>query len=406
MKRLVIALEVKPQVSTSNFSLIKESNQSELRIQDVSSMSHKENDGQTPNKRQRLDSDADASGSAETQPPPSGVAAEMQQSGGSDSGSGDVARPLAVTVSEPELSERLRQVMLCNVCLELPHPDENYQCKLGHILCEDCVTRLLAEAALKSSEAQCPHCRTRISWKELTKNLAVGQTLWELPKNCADCEQQIESKCMANHLKTECGKRLVQCQYRCLGCTWEGCQEASSEHESSCRYLKLSSDQILSELREIDEQDELTGLSIRQCYRELRAQRIFYEDLELRWPQASLQNNTEWRFQSPTIFVFEDTWRLRVKLVKSTETNHGLSYSLKLLSSPRGVVKVRYFAILPSMSVRAKHLQDVEQQLNEDQFTQAGQSGDFKQLPMSCPTATYRLLAMPRIKLRLWMMLH
>ncbi|XP_034482933.1 cysteine and histidine-rich protein 1 homolog [Drosophila innubila] len=365
-------------------------------------MFNKLNDGQQAHKRQRLDADSDAdaesSDSAETQPPSD--VSEVQKAGGS----GDGAR--AISVSEPELSERLRLVMLCNVCLELPNPDENYQCSLGHILCEDCVTRLLAEAALKSSEAQCPHCRTPISWKELTKNLAVGQTLCELPKTCADCEQQMEYKSMANHLKMECSKRLVQCQYRCLGCFWEGCQESRIEHESSCKNLKMSSDQILTELQLIDEEDQLTGLSIRRCYRELSAQRIFYQDLELHWPQAPSQQNNEWTLQSPTIFVFENTWRLRVKLVTNTETNHCLSYCLKLLSSPQETMKVKFFATLPATSVRFKHLSDVEQQLNQDQFTHAGQCGDFKQLPMSCSTAIYRLLAMPSIKLRLWMMLH
>lgn len=339
-----------------------------------------------PCKRQRLDVDPEPGGSADPEQP---------------SGSGtDAAR------TEPELSERLRKVMLCTVCLELPHPDDSYQCSLGHIVCEDCVTRLLAEAALNNREAQCPHCRTHISWQELTKNLAVGQTLWELPKSCSDCEQQMEYKCMAKHLKTECAKRLVHCQYRCLGCTWQGCQEDSSQHESSCRNLQMSSDEIIHELATIDRLEQMAAQPLRQCHRQLSAPRISYEDLDLRWPQHSSRLNGELRFQSPTIFVFEESWRLRVKLVLGTGTERRLSYSLKILSSPQEVLLVKYFATLPAIHVRAKQLMDVEPQLNESFFNLAGQSSEFKLLPMSCQIATYRLLAMPRIKLRLWMMLN
>ncbi|EDW19005.1 cysteine and histidine-rich protein 1 homolog [Drosophila mojavensis] len=351
-------------------------------------MPNTDDEGARPCKRQRLNSDVEPSGAGQTDP-------------SSGSSTADVAR------GEPELSERLRKVMLCTVCLELPHPDDSYQCTLGHIVCEDCVTRLLAEAVLNSRDAQCPHCRTHISWQELTKNLAVGQTLWELPKSCSDCEQQMEYKSLAKHLKTECSKRLVHCQYRCLGCTWQGCQEDSIQHEANCNYLQLSSDEILTALDTIDQLEQMAVHSLRQCHRQLSAKRISYEDLDLRWPLHTCRLDAEVRFQAPTIYVFEETWRVRIRLVVTGPGNERqLSYSLKILSSPREILSVKYFATLPAVYVRPKQLMDVEPELNEAYYNLAGQSSDFKLLPMSCPLATYRLLAMPCMKLRLWMMLN
>ncbi|KAH8408051.1 hypothetical protein KR222_002624, partial [Zaprionus bogoriensis] len=308
-------------------------------------------------------------------------------------------------IATPELSERLRKVMLCTVCLDLPHPDNSYQCSLGHIVCEDCVTRLLAEAALNQRDAQCPHCRTHISWPELSKNLAVGQTLWELPKKCPDCEQQMEYKLLAQHLKQECGKRVVHCQYRCLGCQWRGCHEACAQHEGSCKHYHMSGEDILSALHNMDELDQLACLGMRQCHRALSCRRIFYEDLELHWPHNLSLLSNEVRFQLSPIDVFEERWRLRVRLLQGSGTDRQLSYCLKLVSMPAETMSIKYFATLPALYVQAKQLMDVEQQLNEIVFTSSGQSDIFKQLPMSCPIATYRLLAMPRIKLRLWMML-
>ncbi|TDG45369.1 hypothetical protein AWZ03_008227 [Drosophila navojoa] len=351
-------------------------------------MSNTDEGGERPCKRQRLNSDVESSGEGRTDP-------------SSSSSTADIAR------AEPALSERLRKVMLCTVCLELPHPDDSYQCTLGHIVCEDCVTRLLAEAVLNCRNAQCPHCRTHISWQELTKNLAVGQTLWELPKSCSDCEQQMEWKSLANHLKTECSKRLVLCQYRCLGCIWQGCQEDSIQHEAHCEYLQMSSDEILTSLDTIDQLEQMAVHSLHQCHRQLSAKRISYEDLELSWPQNTSRLAAVVRLQVPTMHVFEETWRLRVQLaVEGPGNERQLSYSLKILSSPREILRVKYFATLPAAYVRAKQLMDVEPKLSEAYYNMAGQSSEFKLLPMSCPIATYRLLAMPRIKLRLWMMLN
>lgn len=306
---------------------------------------------------------------------------------------------------QPELSERLRKVMLCTVCLDLPHPNESYQCSLGHIVCEDCVTRLLAEAAVNARDAQCPHCRTRISWAELSKNLAVCQTLWELSKKCPDCEQLLEYKFLEKHMKLECCKRPVMCQYRCLGCPWHGCHEDSAKHEAGCTHCELSGLQLLPTLRVMDELDKWESKAMRLCFRSMSANRIFYEDLELHWPQHVSRQSYELRFTLSTMFAFEETWRLRVKLIQGPGEDRRLSYCLKLISEPREMMLVKYFATLPALFVQAKQLTDVEQQLNEVIYTCAGQSDQFKPLPMSCALATYRLLAMPRIKLRIWMIL-
>ncbi|KAH8306934.1 hypothetical protein KR044_001443, partial [Drosophila immigrans] len=353
-------------------------------------MSDQEEVCPTPSKRLRLDSDATGAGDAQVE---------------DRDASGDGPR----VSTELELGERLRKVMLCTVCLELPHPNENYQCALGHILCEDCATRLLAQAAMKRLTAHCPHCRTPISWNELTKNLAVGQTLWELPKGCPDCEQQMDYKSLPNHLKNECSKRVVKCKYRCLGCTWQDCQEQNAEHEASCKYLSMGSDEILAELQVRDAQELLAARPLRLCYKHLSAQRIFSQDLELSWPQRASNFNTEWKFRVSMMYVFENAWgvRFRLRANSESESDNCLGYSLKLLTAPVAPMRVKYFVTLPAMHVcNIKQLRDVQHQFNEHEFCAAQQRGDFCELQMRCPMAIYRLLAMPCIKMRLWMLLN
>ncbi|KAH8372184.1 hypothetical protein KR093_010495 [Drosophila rubida] len=359
-------------------------------------MSEMERNGMLPPKRRRLDHNEPSTGTPETP--------GDQQAEPDPGGAGDAPR----VSTDLELGERLRKVMLCTVCLELPHPDENYQCTLGHILCEDCATRLLAQAAMKQLTACCPHCRTPISWKEMCKNLAVGQTLWELPKCCPECELQMDYKLLEHHLKSECSKRWVKCQYRCLGCRWEGCRAESAAHEAHCKHLAMSSDQILSELQQMDAQQQMAAHAMHVCYRQLSAQRIFSEDLELRWQPMSTRHNSEWKFHASTIYVFEHTWAVRSKLRVNTETeaDNCLSYSLKLLTTPTGPIRVKYFITLPALYVRHKQMRDVQHQLNENVFRVAGQKSEFWQLQMRCPMAIYRILAMPCIRLRIWMLLH
>lgn len=362
-------------------------------------MSNNDQDGQPPFKRQRLDTDAMTSGLGEEQPPNEATEEQQPEAGCS----GNVAR----SVAESELSQRLSNILICIVCLEVPPPGENYQCNLGHIICETCVSRLLADANLRCTEVHCPHCRTPIRWWELTKNLAVGQTISELPTSCSECKQQMETKCLDYHLRMECGKRLVQCQYRCLGCTWKGCQDASDSHETTCKSLDLNSDQILAEVHETDDKDLLAIQFLRECHRELSAHRIFYADLEMRGPQDSgVQSGlTQWKFYSPTFCSFEDTYRLRGRVLINRNNEYSISYRLILISPPRGPIRVKHFVILPN-SVKTPTVTAVMKHFNEDLFTQGRQRGDFKEVLMLCPKDTYLLLAVPCLKLRIWMFLH
>ncbi|XP_060659306.1 zinc finger TRAF-type-containing protein 1 homolog [Drosophila nasuta] len=352
-------------------------------------MSDLEEESPMPAKRPRLDNEGEVQDQADS---------------ADTDGDGDALR----TSKELELGERLRNVMQCVVCLELPHPDESFQCAWGHILCEDCATRLMALAATTRRSAICPHCRTPISWAEITQNLVVGQMLWELPIECPDCEERMDYKSRENHMKNECRKRVVQCQFRSLGCTWERCHEDEAEHKDKCKYLNMSSDQILSALQAVDEREQFDTRSLHLCYKSLRAVRMVFEDLELRWPQTPATNSTEWKFHSSTIYVFENTWAVRSRMSMNTETedNHCLSYSLKLLTTPHNTLLVKYFVTLPALFARKKQLNDVLYDLKENEFNAAGDKSDFWEVAVSCPKAIYRLLAMPCIKLRIWMLLH
>ncbi|XP_033149411.1 cysteine and histidine-rich protein 1 homolog [Drosophila busckii] len=306
---------------------------------------------------------------------------------------------------EDELSERLRKILVCTVCLELPHPEESYQCRLGHIVCENCATRLLADAAMHYQEAQCPQCRTGISWQTMTQNLVVGQTLWELPKSCSECEQQMEYKFLERHMREQCGKRRVQCEYRCLGCSWECWQQQREQHQQQCATLSMSGEEILSKLQARDKLEQLESLNLRQCIYQISAQRIYYCDVQLRWPVRNIRMSNELRFVTSELTAFEESWSLRVRLLLGENADQ-LRYKLKLVSMPRGTLHVKYFATLPLLCVHSrKQLQDVDQQLCEMRYERAGQASPFQQLPMRHHMAAYRLLAMPSICLRVWITL-
>ncbi|XP_030387499.1 cysteine and histidine-rich protein 1 homolog [Scaptodrosophila lebanonensis] len=305
----------------------------------------------------------------------------------------------------PDLGERLRFVMLCNVCHEVPHPEENHQCTRGHIICDECCTRILAEAVLRNKEAKCPQCRVRISWPELSTNLILKQALWELPSRCGQCDCEISNKSLAHHIQSECRRRQVACQYRCLGCDWRGSYEDCAPHEAFCTYPHKSADEILEALLEIESRTFYDNQGLRECQERLSAQRVFFFDVELSFRRQSGQHRL--LLESMPISAFEELWQLRLRISPNTDrSQRKLSYSLMLMTVPKESLYVSFFVNVPDRADTAKQLMDIEPLLHKQRFRLAEQSSGFKELTFRSPDAIYRLLAMQPVCLRLWIFMN
>ncbi|KAH8328081.1 hypothetical protein KR067_003694, partial [Drosophila pandora] len=302
-----------------------------------------------------------------------------------------------------DLGERLNQLMLCVVCHEVPHPDKSYQCSVGHILCDDCVSHILADAAISNTEAQCPVCRVRMTWSDLGQNAVVRQALWELSKNCLLCGLVVTLKGLTSHLENDCELRRVSCRFRCLGCDWVGAYAICPMHEAGCQFPKMNGEEIQGAL---EKADNLERKSLQQAVRflhELSQRRIFFRNLEIFWKTDWAMTNTERFLDSQSFEAYGNQWILRLRVSLSLDDIPVKVKSTLLLKvPPKEVITVRYLVLMPSRQGSDKNMQDILANLVERQYV-AGTAERYQDLPMQSPMALYRLLAMQRIVLRLWM---
>ena len=122
-------------------------------------------------------------------------------------------RDEAIRETEAKRQARMREIVQCVVCLRVPprylvpREEKIFQCQNGHIICNDCSSKI---------GAQCPSCRTainKLTGDKKIRNLAVEQIIESLDcYNCQnlDCEFSGNFCEMALH-KKKCEYRLVQC---------------------------------------------------------------------------------------------------------------------------------------------------------------------------------------------------
>lgn len=52
-----------------------------------------------------------------------------------------------------------------------------FQCQNGHLLCEICLSRLLADAKLRNVETKCPFCRIPLNFDRVSRNRVVEEII-------------------------------------------------------------------------------------------------------------------------------------------------------------------------------------------------------------------------------------
>ncbi|KAH8298348.1 hypothetical protein KR018_006564, partial [Drosophila ironensis] len=302
-----------------------------------------------------------------------------------------------------DLAERLNQLMLCVVCHEVPFPDKSYQCLIGHILCDDCVTHILADAAITEQEAQCPVCRIRMTWHDLSRNSVLRQALWELAKTCILCGNLVPLKEFTHHLEAECEHRQVSCQYRCLGCGWAGPFVKSSAHEEACEFPQKSCEEIAKELERADALRRSRQQQLLSFHHELGRSRIFFRNLELFW-QRSETTFTESHLCSQNFDAYANQWMLRLRVTLSNEDiPQSMSTNLLLKSAPKEPLSLRYLVLMANPLGGEKRIQqDIRPKMVLRSFVAANLEGEFFELPLENRKAMYRILGMQNIVLRLW----
>ncbi|XP_026849821.1 uncharacterized protein LOC113566858 [Drosophila persimilis] len=141
-----------------------------------------------------------------------------------------------------------------------------------------------------------------------------------------------------------------------------------------------------------------------QLHRVLSASRVEFFTLRMKWIHRSegLHPRT---LESETIRAFEEDWVLRLRLKRAGE-KITVSGQLLLSTTPRVSLMVDHLIQMPQSVCSAKQLHDIRPRIYRHIFDSTGKCANRQELPLAGPQALYRLFAMTRIQLRLWMFLH
>ncbi|XP_026850198.1 cysteine and histidine-rich protein 1 homolog [Drosophila persimilis] len=237
------------------------------------------------------------------------------------------------------------------------------------------------------------------------QNLVVRQTLWELPISCLSCNDQFsDRKDLSRHLEFVCEGRVVCWKYHCVGCSWKGSYKDSVSHDSDCGFPQKQVKEILDILLHVEDRELEAQKPVLQLHRVLSASRVEFFTLRMKWIHRSegLHPRT---LESETIRAFEEDWVLRLRLKRAGE-KITVSGQLLLSTTPRVSLMVDHLIQMPQSVCSAKQLHDIRPRIYRHIFDSTGKCAKRQELPLAGPQALYRLFAMTRIQLRLWMFLH
>lgn len=150
---------------------------------------------------------------------------------------------------EPDVpNKEVSSYLCCTVCMDAPGCNI-FQCTSGHVICECCLETLCRNKYtptglehLRKSECtirvECPTCRLNT---EFCRNLAVEQTIADLPTACQFCAMTLTRGTLQAHALTCASAPDVACS-RCVeGCAWTGKPSDRAQHETACPIVRLCS---------------------------------------------------------------------------------------------------------------------------------------------------------------------
>ncbi|KAH8267479.1 hypothetical protein KR018_007245 [Drosophila ironensis] len=292
---------------------------------------------------------------------------------------------------------RLNELMLCNVCHEVPLPDDLVQCSAGHVLCEDCTTYIISDSKIQKKTARCPVCRTDLEWRLLLRNPLLRETVSECLKCCHLCFEMQVIKNYERHLKEECVLRQVNCRYRCLGCEWNGAAETAAEHEEHCKFVKMNRQELLDSLEledAIEREENMTPILFLQM---LSSMQVFQGNVQVYWDPEAVAGDyvTSRKLESQPFVCYDERWLLRMTV--SHYNTPTLRYCLHLLSTPKEP-KTVYYMIM----VSDKRVSNIKPEIHARTYVAEDNEGVFHNAKLSDPRAVHRIMSMDEIIFRIW----
>ena len=296
---------------------------------------------------------------------------------------------------------RLNVILCCTVCLDLPS-STCFQCTNGHLICEVCLNRILADAHLEDRPARCPSCRCEMSDEvPYVRNLAVEKAISELSARCQHCHQLFPRNILVRH-EGSCLLKPCPCRFAVIGCTWTGKFYELTQHEAECSLASISGEEVARYVEEKRERmaraqenfcildilsrgdNELADLKLKTYYTDAVTPRLYFE--------------------SSRFTAFGRSWIVRAQVASNdldqTEPNRAVSRSIvfQLVLKSRFSLPMTVHALAvggPNSDVSFKsniHKFDFVPETPASDFVNLGVSSEECDAILSTPTIYFRLL--------------
>ena len=298
------------------------------------------------------------------------------------------------------VSERVCEHLCCVVCLALPATC--YQCPNGHLMCETCLNRLLADAHLEDQAMLCPTCRCVIKADVCTRNFAAENIIAELPGTCPLCSEQMSRSDLQHH-KQVCQLRPSECRFSLIGCQWRGAARDVCNHEKVCKHPSKSGKDVMEFLEQQEASKTGPGhagdiLSLLSCgettFCDLKLNTYYSDTVDARLYHESR------RFTA-----FGKDWRVKAKIQSSHRdprltVKRSLSYQLLSKSRRISEMTIYYLILIDSCFLDGQ----LRSKINKFNFSQTESETEFAEFEMS-PDQFNALLSLDSIDIRL-VMIH
>lgn len=245
-----------------------------------------------------------------------------------------------IAVNDKQLApseSRLNAILCCTVCLDLPKTS-CYQCLNGHLMCEKCINRILADAHLQNITARCPSCRCEMNDDfPYVRNLAVEKAVSELATSCQFCQEQFPRRDQLSHLAT-CTLKPVPCRFTSIGCTWEGPVHELSLHHENCALSALTGEQVAQRIEERHAKDVQAGEKF-DIFEILSLGDVKFAEFRLESYHTD-SVNPQLYYESNSFTLLNKNWGVRAKIISDDQgqtnplhaINRSIVFQLKLKS--------------------------------------------------------------------------
>lgn len=253
-----------------------------------------------------------------------------------------VEAPLLVLENPDEdRIERLREHCQCTICLDLPEEnDAIYQCQMGHIYCQFCLARLIADGVILGGGAHCATCRSNLDWKHVVRVRAIEMMARELPKDCEFCHMTVQNTTMSAH-REACAFKTVECEYKWAGCTWTGRRGQSLEHIEKCDVGQMPLSQTLESAKSTIDIIKNKGKKVHQLLKLYTSANCWMQDIYMKAYRVSEYGPGKLRFISAEFSALDLSWQMTGTIV-SVEKNpsrptHGDDRSVEVQLTARNL---------------------------------------------------------------------